>query len=755
MVGSLARFGVDAESALAVGLRYFAGLDHGLAPGRFDPALAQRASGVRPTAGELALAPLGVPVILRERNRFLIVAASAPAMLLLGHLLPAEGLGLALRLAGAGACVFLLPGAFVLRAFAWPSSPAVAIAASLALSLLAGAFALALVFAVGGSIVLAGAVLLVVIAAAAVPAARRGVSSPVPRADRRALAVVLGLSIPLAGLVWWATGPLRGDAYFHLARVRKLADFDTLSTLATVDEFKDGGLHPGYAFPLLHGADALVARLAGADPADVVLYLPAILVPLALVLAYGAGSAVFRSWTGGLAFAVVYAAHMGLIRRDELLGGTGLFELLAQPQAASLLLLAPAILALAFTFAVEGGRTVLVSLLAAAFALSAVHPTYTPYVALLLVGFLVARVTLVRGWEPLLTRTAVALAAILVPFGLYSAALIPVVRGARAFTGAAGASDRGFELDRYQGSFTMLGDWFGNAPSAIARGGPVLVGGLLAVPLAGFAARRLWAALVLGGSLAVLTVLLTPPLFTAASDALSLAQTLRLNAFLPVAFALVGGCVVLSRFRALGVAIAAGTGIALAFLAPGEFTYPIKETGPGWTVVAAVVGGVAALVIGAILRPRGPNPGVWTLAASVAFVIPVAVGGLSSVEQPAAMNELTQEIVEAVQDRTASGDVVFSDAKTAYKIAAFAPVYINAAPLGNTADTKENRRMADAERFFTSESLTDAGRRAILVRYAADWVLIDKRQPYPKEFLRNLRLAYEDGRYALYEVDVS
>src|SRR4029453_14878751 len=173
--------------------------------------------------------------------------------------------------------------------------------------------------------------------------------------------------------------------------------------------------------------------------------------------------------------------------------------------------------------------------------------------------------------------------------------------------------------------------------------------------------------------------------------------------------ALVGGCVVLSRFRALGVAIAAGTGIALAFLAPGEFTYPIKETGPGWTVVAAVVGGVAALVIGAILRPCGPNPGVWTLAASVAFVIPVAVGGLSSVEQPAAMNELTQEIVEAVQDRTASGDVVFSDAKTAHKIAPFAPVYINAAPLANTADTKENRRMADAERFFTSESLTDAG----------------------------------------------
>jgi hypothetical protein len=677
-------------------------------------------------------------------------------VLLLGHLLPAEDLGLALRLAGAAACVFLLPGAFVLRALAWPSSPAVAIAASIALSLLVVTFAVALVFAVGGSIVLAGAVLLVVIAAAAVPAALRGESRPVPRADRRALAVLLGLSLPLAGLVWWAAGPLRGDVYFHLARVRKLADFDTLSSLATVNEFKDGGLHPGYAFPLLHGADALVARLAGADPADVILYLPAILVPLALVLAYGAGSAVFRSWAGGVSFAVVYAVHMGLVQRNEFFGGTGNLELLTQPKAASLLLLTPMILALAFTFAVEGGRIVLVSLVAAAFALSAVHPTYTPYVALSLAGFLAARVTLVRGWEPLLTRTAVALAAILVPFGLFSAALIPVVRESRAVTPAAG--DRAYELDRYQGSLTMLGDWFGFAPSAIARGGPVLVAGLLAVPLAGFAARRLWAALVLGGSLAVLTILLTPPLFTALSHVFSVSQSHRLSAFLPVAFALVGGCVILSRFGALGIAIAAGTGIALAFLAPGDFTRPIEGNGPGWTVVVAVVGGVAALVMGAILRPRGPEPGAWTVAVSVAFVIPVAVGGLSSVEQPAAMSELPPGIVQAVQDRTASGDVVFSDAKTAYKIAAFAPVYINAAPLGNTADTKKNRsriRMADAQRFLESRTLTDGERHTILEQYGADWVLVDKSRPRPEEFLRRLRPVYEDAQYVLYEVGVS
>ena len=44
------------------------------------------------------------------------------------------------------------------------------------------------------------------------------------------------------------------------------------SRLHRVDEFPDGGLHPGYAFPLWHGFLALVAKIAGVDPARVVLH---------------------------------------------------------------------------------------------------------------------------------------------------------------------------------------------------------------------------------------------------------------------------------------------------------------------------------------------------------------------------------------------------------------------------------------------------------------------------------------------------
>ena len=75
-----------------------------------------------------------------------------PALLVLARLLPAEGVGLALRLAAAAACVLLVPGGIFVRALGRPHTFGVAIAASFAWSLAALAGALALTFAVDGTI---------------------------------------------------------------------------------------------------------------------------------------------------------------------------------------------------------------------------------------------------------------------------------------------------------------------------------------------------------------------------------------------------------------------------------------------------------------------------------------------------------------------------------------------------------------------------------------------------------------------------
>jgi hypothetical protein len=276
----------------------------------------------------------------------------------------------------------------------------------------------------------------------------------------------------------------------------------------------------------------------------------------------------------------------------------------------------------------------------------------------------------------------------------------------------------------------------------------------LAIPLAGLAARRVWAALVLGGSLAVLTVVLVPPTFTVLSDAVSLAQARRLLLFLPVAFAVAGGCIVLSRLKAVGVGLAGGASLALVILYPGEYTRRYEEGGPAWAVWVAVAGGLAAIAAGVLLRSRGPSPSVWSVAAAVAFAGPVALAGLSGLTQDGPTTKLTSEIVESIRAEASSGDVVFSDIVGAYEIAAFAPVYVNAALPGHVADIPRNReaaRAASARRFFAVGSLTDRERRGILDRYGADWVLVDKDLPHPELFLQKLDLVYDDERFAFYK----
>src|SRR5436190_1443201 len=75
--------------------------------------------------------------------------------------------------------------------------------------------------------------------------------------------------------------------------------------LRTVDEFKDGGLHPGYAFPLWHGLLALVSWFSGLDPQTVIERGPAVLAPLACVVAWESGLAVLRSRAAGAGLLVV------------------------------------------------------------------------------------------------------------------------------------------------------------------------------------------------------------------------------------------------------------------------------------------------------------------------------------------------------------------------------------------------------------------------------------------------------------------
>ena len=634
-----------------------------------------------------------------------------------------------LRLAGATAVV-LAPGWLLARSLGVRG-----VAATLAWSLTLAFGALTLTFLLSATLTTTMVLLVVAAGAAVVLGLVRKTTAP-PRVP--GVAWVYGTGLVLGILLWRVARDVEGDGLFHLARARKVLELDEL-TLDRVSEFADGSLHPGYAFPLWHGFLALVAKVSGTDPEEVVVHVPSILAVLALVVAYEAGWAVFRRrWAAG----TVAAAQAALICFAPGHGGT--YTLLSLPATSSRQLLVPAAVALAFESIRRPSVPLLASTAAAGFVLAVVHPTYAIFLWLPFSGFLLVRALWARSD---LRAGGAALAALAVPAALFMVWLIPVIGDTASVSPDAAEVRRA--LDHYVGQLDVRSETsYSLRAEVFTRSGAVAVAAVLLFPLAAFAARRRWAAYVAGGSLAVLAVMLVPLLFTSLSDLVSISQARRAAGFLPFAFAFAGGLGVLSRL--LGpflppLALVAGVGFQAAF--PGDFDYALNEGAPSWLVWIAVVAGAAGLAVG-VLRRGPPLEANAAIAASL-FLLPIVVVGLARwtpVETRAAETHLSPGLVEALRTRVPTGTVVYSDPETSFRIAAFAPVYIAVAPPGNVADTRDNRpyeRARDARRFLATADL------AIPESYGADYVVVDReRQRRPVDLPR----LYGDVRFTLFRM---
>jgi hypothetical protein len=643
----------------------------------------------------------------------------------IARLVPETGVGLGLRLAAATACL-LVPGALVARALRHAS-----VSAALAWSL-AGLFgASAIMFAAHGSLVLALAIY-ATLGVIALPFAFRPAGLPPVGVGVALLGVAFGIAL------WHVTPGLDGDALFHLARIRKLDAFDSL-TLRTVDEFRDGGLHPGYAFPLWHVLLALVGKLAGIDAGAALRHEATVLAPLAFLVAYEAGAAVFRSAWAGLATMFGQVAIIGLAA-----GKGGAYTSLALPATASRQLLVPALVALFFEW-VEAPRSPAIGAVAAAsLGLVVVHPTYAVFVALPLAGYVVARGLFARAE---LRRGVGGLVALGVPAGLFSLWLLPIVRETVSHNPSPAQRLRDLRHYADQVDVTSL-HHYRLAPEIFTRTGAVAVAALVSVPLAALAARRRWAAFVVGGSLVVLALSLVPALFVHFSDAVSLSQSRRAAGFVPFAFAFAGGAAALARLLSwLVVPVALAGGIALQLAYPGNFEYG-GTGGPALAAWIAAYGGAAALVAGAIIGGRGrlDRRGQLAALAAAVFVVPVAVDGFSDWSARPTKQPLTSGLVRALRTDVPKGSVVFSDDETSYRIAAVAPIYVANALPGHVADTKANRpyeRRADARAFFRT------GRLAIPRRYGAQFLVVNRRR---SKLVLRLPRVYADASYALYRL---
>jgi hypothetical protein len=661
-----------------------------------------------------------------------LTAASAPLLLVLAlpvlgvaRLLPPHGFGLWLRLVSATLLLFL-PGALIARALRLRGA-----SMAVAWTLAALVPALLVVFLVHTTIWIA-LVVLAVIAVLAGPFSLRVVSGP-PAWDTLAVALA-GVAFGIA--LWHVAGVLHGDALFHLGRVRKLDAFGSLH-VRSVDEFADGGLHPGYAFPLWHGFLALVAKLAGVDPTQVMLHEPSAIAPVAFAAAYESGAAVFRRVWPGLAVLTATVAAAALAP-----GHGGTLAFLAQPATLDRQVLVPAALTVFFLAVREPGVRLGLTLAAVGGAIFLVHASTAVFLMVPLLGFVAARLVLARRD---MLSAPVALGIFVAPAAVAYAWIAPIVSETATHAPSTAVTAR--LIARYSDELRVHSvHRYALRPEMFARSGAIAVAALVCVPLAGLAARRRWAALVIGGSIVVLAVELVPWIFPHFADAVSLSQARRAAGFLPYAFALTGGAAVLAcltRFAVLPIGLAAGIALQLAY--PGGFG-TLAHGGPAVATWIAAIGAVVALAVGLVLRrddeARGPLVGL----AVALFALPIAVHGFShwSPAQTRDPHALTPGLLAALSHKVPKRAVVFSDLETSYRISAYAPVYVASAPPAHVANTKANRpyqrRLATIRYFRTGDI-------AIPERYHATWLVVDKsrfnvRVPW--------QLVYSDARYSVY-----
>jgi hypothetical protein len=350
-----------------------------------------------------------------------------------------------------------------------------------------------------------------------------------------------------------------------------------------------------------------------------------------------------------------------------------------------------------FSFVEAGQRRMLFPIGAAALALAVVHPTYALFVAVPLIGFLVVRAVIAREDAGDAGRIGIALGALVVPAGAYLLWLLPVATDAAAYT--PGERQRSQELGYYADRLDVSGDSFRMDPGLLASGSVAVVAALIAIPLALFAWRARWAAYVLGGAIPVLVLVLVPGLFFRLADLVSLSQALRIRHFLPLAFALAGG----------------------------------------------------ALVLATLLR-RWVRPEIAAPALVLALVVPIVALRAAAVERTARPDPLPDGLVDALGSRSEPRELVVSDPVTSYRLVAYVPVTVLAAPLAHVAQTPADRpydRLRQLDRLLAAE---DAERRRMLAALGTGWLVVDRRWERGDLSVSGLERVYNDGRFVLFRV---
>ena len=520
-----------------------------------------------------------------------------------------------------------------------------------------------------------------------------------------------------AYLAWRISTPLVGDGLFHVGLMRRLGDAPSLS-FANVSPFLHGPPNAGYALPVLHGAFEGVAKLAGADPVVAFRYL----LPPCAGLAIAAAYALARALTGWRS-AGYLAAAMTAWDLCSLING--LVLQINQPPPFALWVLTPAALLL-FWLEIRHSRQAALATVSCVAVIAFVHPTYAiPCLAIaagLLAGAWRAGLPDLRaslGTLVAMTATVGGIAGWIWWEAIRGGHLHPVLSHADEFVIRSGKA-------------VVMYPW---AP--VFGRGYVLLAILAMVWLVRY--RPLLPAV--GGTAALLVVLLLPGLNTLLIDAVGMGQFHRFWQPLPwPVMGAAGACaagVVLGRWSwAVAVVLAVGfhevrgtedfwhwpvsVAVVLALVATlVRLRLPLRDRLPGGASPAAVV-----LVAGALAAfVANWAPTVWREARAGPYRGPPAFQTVES----------TPGAIAFFRDLDGPPPVVLAAPDRAFELFGLAGVRTATLPEARTRalprlDESERNHLGQA--FFSPES-TDARRLQVLRALKVDYVVVDLRGQPP------------------------
>jgi hypothetical protein len=634
--------------------------------------------------------------------------------------------------------VVLVPGWAMVGALGLDRAvgPGAAAAAAPVVGVAVWALPLAIGFGFGLPLWVVGGIVLVVTAASG--AVRW------PRAPTRAdlgLMVACGALAAVVSARWQA--PLIGDALFHSGVIRKLLVVPRLS-LRGIWPFLGGAPHAGYAFPLLHGAQAASILVTGGDPSAAYTNMVPAFAALVAVVAYVVGSALAGRTAGVLTVVlVVYTTITGDL----------VLSVVQQPRYYVTFVALP-VLWLAVVHTKEQPTKASAGLvLATVFVITATHSTYAPPAIVMLAA--------VSVFYPKLWRLTAAAA-------LVAGATLGWIY-AEALWGA----------PRYRQQTVPAGEFLTVAGHRVALSGEQLFNHrpeyVLALIAIGWFARqhrtRLGALAVMAAAAYLLAAVPGP--IAALTTSLGAGQAQRYWEEIPWIYILAPAATLLARQqpKALPVIIIASVALAQADVLDGLAATSIS-------LVAAII--LLTLVIRALRNDRAAPPGpsippTWrrTLLWPAAFTVAVLAGSLSVHARMVATSLIHGKIQPTVSDQLTAGalgyfrtydhelPVVLAPFQAtpanwysgiSYELVGNASVYTVAVSSYHTeSEPKDHpiQRRRDVARFLNTHT-TNPIRNEILAAYHVNYVAINtKTSPAPLIAALNadpeLKLVYTDS----------